>query len=421
MLTTTVRRQLIAFAVIAVVAVVYALFRFTDLGRAFGSEGYRVRMELVESGGIFTNAEVTYRGVNVGRVGEIRLTPGGMEVDLDIEPSAPDIPADLDALVANRSAVGEQFVDLRPRHDGGEVLREGSLIPADRTRTPVSTDTVIRDLDGLARSVPTDSLRTVVDELDKAFTGTGPDLQVLLDTASEFTRAAKENLPETIKLIQDGNTVLDTQAANSGNIKSFAADLAEVTAQLKASDPALRTLIANTPAAADSVVNLLRESGQGLGVLTANLLTTSDILRARVDGIELALVVYPVLAVGPKTVAPGDGTAHLGLALNLFDPPPCTKGYEGTTRRAGTDAAPIAENTAAYCAEPLGSPINVRGSQNAPFGGSPTTPSPGDIAANQDRSREQLAAMAAANLPGTVGQPGSPSPPSLAGLLGLGG
>ena len=78
MLTKRVRLQLVAFAVIAVVAIVYAAFRFTDIGRVFGADGYTVKMNLNESGGIFTNAEVTYRGYNVGRVGEIHLTREGI-------------------------------------------------------------------------------------------------------------------------------------------------------------------------------------------------------------------------------------------------------------------------------------------------------------------------------------------------------
>ncbi|CRK60069.1 MCE-family protein Mce1F [Alloactinosynnema sp. L-07] len=419
MLTKTVRLQLIAFFLIAVVAVVYAAFRFTDLGRVFGADGYRVKMDLVESGGIFTNAEVTYRGVNVGRVGEIKLTHDGMRIDLNIDPSAPEIPADLDAVVANRSAVGEQYVDLRPRQDGGAPLKEGSVIAADRTTTPVSTDSVIRDLESLASSVPTDSLRTVVDELERAFTGTGDDLQVLLDNSATFTAAAREHLPQTIKLIEDGGVVLKTQAAQSGNIRSFAGDLRLLAEQLRVSDPQIRTLIAATPGTANAVTGLLRESGNGLGAVFANLLTTSNILVSRVDGLELALVAYPIVAVGPKTVVPGDGTAHLGLALNLFDPPACTRGYEGTDRRDGNELADVPENSQAYCAEPVGSPINVRGSQNAPYGGKPVAPSQDQIAANENRGAEELATMAQNSIPGTLTQPGLGGLTSLAGLLGL--
>jgi phospholipid/cholesterol/gamma-HCH transport system substrate-binding protein len=422
MLTKRVRLQLVAFVVIAVVAVVYALFRFTDLGKVFGAEGYTVRMNLDDSGGIFTNAEVTYRGYNVGRVGEIRLTHDGLQVDLNIDPDAPDIPADLDAVVADRSAVGEQYVDLRPRHQGGPALSGGTVIAADRTRTPVATDAVIRDLDSLASSVPTDSLRTLVDELDLAFSGTGDDLQVLLDTTSEFTRTATAHLPQTIGLINDGGTVLDTQAAQSDNIKSFAGDLNLLAEQLRKSDPDLRRLINSAPGAATAITNLLRESGPGLSALFANLLTVSDIVGARKDGLEYTLVSYPLFsAAGQGLLASDPGQAHLGLALNLFNPPPCTKGYEDTPRRDGNDIRPAPQPNVSntYCAEPPGSPINVRGSNNVPFGGRPQShgqPTPGP-----EQGGPQQAGLAPGSLPGTLTDPGMASRPSLATLLGLPG
>ncbi len=419
MLTRRVRLQLIAFAVVAVVAIVYAAFRFTDVGRVFGSDGYTVKMNLVSSGGIFTNAEVTYRGYNVGRVGEIHLTRDGIQVDLDIDPDAPPIPADLDAVVANRSAVGEQYVDLRPRNDREPYLSGSSVIAADRTVTPVATDTVIRDLDSLASSVPTDSLRTLVDELDRAFAGTGDDLQVLLDSTRDFTSMARQHLPQTITLIQDGGTVLDTQNAQAGNITSFANDLNLLAEQLKNADPDLRRLITETPKLATQVSDLLAESGPGLGVTIANLLTTSDILRARKDGVEYALVAYPLFsAAGQGLLGADPGQVHLGLALNLFNPPPCTAGYEQTQRRDGTDtateSAPTPDQT--YCAEPPGSPVNVRGSANAPYGGKPVA---------QDQLPVPPAGPVAqagplTGLPGTVSLPGG-GQPGLATLLGLPG
>jgi phospholipid/cholesterol/gamma-HCH transport system substrate-binding protein len=421
MLTKRVRLQLIAFFVIAIVAIVYAAFRFTDLGRVFGADGYTVKMNLAESGGIFTNAEVTYRGYNVGRVGEIHLTEEGIQVDLNIDPDAPDIPSDLDAVVANRSAVGEQFVDLRPRADKGPYLSGASVIAADRTVTPVSTDTVIRDLDSLASSVPTDSLRTVVDELDRAFAGTGDDLQVLLDSTSDFTAAAREHLPQTIALIEDGGTVLDTQNAQAGNIKSFANDLNLLAEQLKTSDPDLRRLIAAGPKVASQVSDLLAESGPGLGVTIANLLTTSDLLRARKDGLEYLLVAYPVMsAAGQGLLADDPGQAHLGLALNLFNPPPCTKGYEQTERRNGNEvdgSQPTPAGT--YCAEPPGSPVNVRGSANAPYGGKPVAQDQPQVRPGSGGGGETQGPVSPLDgLPGTVGLPGG-GQPGLGTLLGL--
>ncbi|TCO65319.1 MCE family protein [Actinocrispum wychmicini] len=419
MLTRRTRLQLVAFFVIAIVAVVYALFRFTGLSKVFGDDGYTVKLELKDSGGIFTNAEVTYRGVQVGRVGEMRLTKQGLEVDLAIDPAAPRIPADLQAVVTNRSAVGEQFVDLQPVKDASPYLSGSSVITADKAKTPISTDTVLRDLDDLAVSVPTDSLRTVVDELDKAFSGTGPDLQVLMDATGSFTKAANDHLPQTIALLNSAGTVLDTQNAQAGNIRSFATSLAQLNDQLKKSDPDIRKLIAATPEAADQVTGLLRDSGTNLGVVLANLLTTSNILVTRQDGLEQALVAYPIVAVGSHTVTPGDGTAHLGLALNLFNPPPCVKGYEQTKRRAGNDLSPAATNDQAYCAEPVGSPINVRGAQNAPFGGKVAAPTQSQVQANAGRPQQQLAEQA--GLPGALGGSGAQGPINLIQLLGLTG
>jgi phospholipid/cholesterol/gamma-HCH transport system substrate-binding protein len=420
MLTRTVRLQLVAFFVIAVVAVVYAAFRFTDLGKVFGEDGYTARLNLAESGGIFSNAEVTYRGFNVGRVGDIRLTRDGIQVDLNIEPDAPQIPADLDAVVANRSAVGEQYVDLRPRNNSAPYLSGDSVIPVERTRTPIGTDTVLRGLDSLATSVPTDSLRTLVDELYLAFKGTGQDLQVLLDSTRDLTAAATANLPQTVQLINTSGTVLDTQNAEASNITAFGRDLRLLAEQLKSSDPDIRRLIAATPPAATSVSTFLFETGPSLSVVLANLLTTSNILLARKDGIEYTLVAYPLLSAAAQGVlASGDGTVHLGLALNLFDPPPCTKGYENVVRRDGTDTGPAQPVPAqTYCAEPPGSPIAVRGSQNAPFNGVPKEPTPAQIAANADRPQEQVAGLARRSLPGTVTEPGL-SPFSIASLLGL--
>ena len=44
-------------------------------------------------------------------------------------------------------------------------------------------------------------VRTVVDETYDAFAGTGPDLQRLLDNSASFVGAAKENLPQTTRLL----------------------------------------------------------------------------------------------------------------------------------------------------------------------------------------------------------------------------
>ncbi|GLZ30546.1 ABC transporter substrate-binding protein [Lentzea sp. NBRC 105346] len=371
MITRGTKVKIVAFVLIALLGISYVSANYVGL---FKRSTYTVTMQLADSGGIFSNAEVTYRGVTIGRVGAMRLTPDGIDVDLEIQPDAPRVSADTEAVVANRSAVGEQFVDLRPKNGDGPYLQAGSVIPRSATKTPPPVDNLLTNLDAFAKSVPTDSLKTVVDELHNAFNGTGGDLQVLLDNTQSFTQAAKDHLPQTTALLRDGKIVLTTQAAQGSAIRSFSADLKLVAEQLKVSDGDLRRLIAAVPPVSEQVSGLLRESGPNLGVVFANLLTTSNILVTRRDGLEQIAVTYPLAVGGGFTVVPGDGTSHFGLALNLFDPAPCTVGYEGTKIRKGTDTTPAALNTQAYCALARGSATSVRGSQNAPYGGTPTTP-----------------------------------------------
>ena len=397
MVSRKVRLQIGAFVLIALLGVAYVGGRYAGLDRLFGPRGYTVTVDLANSGGIFTNGEVTYRGVTIGRVGQLRLTDNGIQVDLDIDPSAPQISSDVQAVVADRSAVGEQYVDLRPNRSGGSSLKNGDHIAQANTQTPLPVESLLSSVDQLASSVPLGSLRTVVDELNTAFAGSGPQLQALLDSSTTLTNDAMNHLPQTTQLLRDGATVLNTQNQQASAITSFSRDLRAVAAQLKKSDGDLRRVITTAPQLSDQVIGLLRETGPNLGVVVANLLTTTNIAVARKAGIEQLLVTYPLsVAAGLTTVVPGDGTAHFGLALNVFDPPPCTKGYEGTQRRAGTDNGVAPVNNQAYCAQPPGSSIDVRGAQNNPYTGKATQ---------------------SAVSPGAVGK----SPANLAQLLGLPG
>jgi phospholipid/cholesterol/gamma-HCH transport system substrate-binding protein len=347
MLTRLVRVQVLVFTVIAVLGVSYVGARYARLDTLFGDPGYLVKVRLADSGGIFTNAEVTYRGVTIGRVGELHLTADGVEVDLRIESDAP-IPTDVDVVVADRSAVGEQYVDLRPRRDGGPFLSDGAVIEEPRTTLPLPVEQVVRDLDKLVASVPQQDLRTVVDELYDATQDTGPSLQVLLDSTAGVTRMATAHLPQTLSLITDAGPVLTTQIEESEAIKSFGVNAKLIADRLVASDGDLRTLISDAPGLARQVTGLVQETGPDLGVLLANLLTTSTVLLTRQRGVEELLVVTPA-AVAAASTALRPGVTQIGLATTFFTPLPCTKGYEGTRYRNGLDTSPAPFNTEARC------------------------------------------------------------------------
>ncbi|WP_007024629.1 MCE family protein, partial [Saccharomonospora iraqiensis] len=356
---------LLVFGLISVLAVGYAGGKYAGLDRLVTGRGYSVHVELASSGGIFEGAEVAYRGVTVGQVRSLDLDGDGLTVELDISDDAPPIPDDTDAVVANRSAVGEQYVDLRPRRDGAPYLEPGAVIPRERTDTPVMPHDLLAGAHDLLSSVDPKSVRTVVDEAHEAFRGVGPDLQRLLDATGSFTAAARENLPETRQLLADGRVVLRTQREQGDELLRIADGFSEIAGALKEADPDLRTVVDRAPGLSREVDEFLAETGTSTGVLLANLLTTTRITAARTDAVEQLLVALPMASAFSKSVS-SNGEGHLGLVLNFFDPPSCTKGYETTPKRGADETEDLPPNTEAYCAEPPGSPISVRGAQNVP-------------------------------------------------------
>ena len=117
---------------------------------------------------------MTYRGVQVGKVTDVKLTENGAEATLSLDTS-PKIPADLQAEVRSVSAVGEQYVDLRPRTDSGPYLEDGSVIAKNNTTIPQEVGPMLDQLSTLVDSIPKDRISELLDESFKAFNGAGPD------------------------------------------------------------------------------------------------------------------------------------------------------------------------------------------------------------------------------------------------------
>jgi phospholipid/cholesterol/gamma-HCH transport system substrate-binding protein len=363
MITRATIVRAVLFVILTAGLVLFIGAHFLGLFSFVGAQDYNVRVPLQNANGLFERSEVTYRGVKAGIIEHLELTDNGVDAVLKLDGGGPPVPSDLTALVADRSAVGERYIDLRPHRDGAPYLRDGDSIAPDRVMTPIPVESVLANLDKLAGTVPLPDLRTTVSELGKAFGNLGPKLQLLLDSTNALVTTANRTLPETVSLIHDARTVLNTQNDLSDPIKSFSSDLKKVTAQLKQSDPDVRHLLKTAPDAGRELSALVDESGKDLGHTVRELDTTSKITRDHLRDIQTVLQLYPGLAAAIPTILPTDGSdrARLGLVINFNDPPLCTKGYEATPYEDPKSVARFPINYRAYCREPLYSPTDVRG------------------------------------------------------------
>jgi phospholipid/cholesterol/gamma-HCH transport system substrate-binding protein len=363
--------QVLAFLVVGLVGIVYVGLEYVGLGDRLLGRGTTVYADLAQAGGLFPNAPVTYRGVPVGRVESVTLHDGGARARLHLDDGVL-VPAGTRAVVGQRSAVGEQFLDLRPDGDAGPYLRDGSVIPRERTGIPLAPETLLANLDALVQSVDPQALTVVIDELGTAFEGNEQALRHLLDAGELILDSATATWPQTHTLLADGRTVLQTQQESAAAIRQWASGLAQLAATLRSSDADLRRIIADAPPAARELVSLLDGLDPQIGTLLGNLIAVDGVAARRLPGIEQILVVYPLAVAGGFTVTPGDGTAHFGLVLNVDDPPPCQ--YAGSTKCSAADQARGSSvrgtnNTPATSGDPVYEPVPGSDGNPLVFGG----------------------------------------------------
>src|SRR3954469_5383731 len=320
------RIRIAAFLVLSAVGIVYvtaAYLGFTDrvLGR-----GLTVHATLPTSGGLYEGSEVTYRGVKIGKVSKMHATADGVRLTLALQDGT-ELPEDSPMYVHNLSAVGEQYLDFEPPNEEGPYAEAGYTFHGDADSLPVDEGDLLVELDRFVSSVDKDNLRTVVRELGTMFDETGRPLQHLLDSGSEFVRQASEHTADTIRLLDRGERVLNTQQGQGDNIRSLARNLHSITSALAASDDDLDKVLPGPRGAAGEVDGLLEDLEPTLPVLLGNAVSVNQVVVSNLAGVEQLLVTYPRVISAGFTGTPGDGYGHVNLQLDN-SVPPCTEGYK---------------------------------------------------------------------------------------------
>lgn len=367
--------QMAIFTVGTIVAVSVMAFHYMGLPNfLFGVGHYQVTLQLPTAGGLYAHGNVTYRGAEVGRVERVQLTDSGVNAVLSLK-SGVNIPADLDAEVHSQTAVGEQFVTLRPRSAKGPVLKAGDVIPLDRASVPPDINSLLDATNRGVQAIPHDNLKTVIDEAYTAVGGLGPELSRLVKGTTSLAIDARKNLDSLVTLTDQSQPVLDSQTQSSNAIQAWAANLATVTGQLKTQDPSVSRLLTDLPGAFDESRALLDRLQPSLPVLLANLVSLDQVGITYRSDLEQLLTLFPQgISILQGTSLANRNTkqvyrgAYLSFNLNLNLPPACVTGFlPPQQQRVPTDVDyPPRPAGNLYCRVPQDAPFNVRGARNIP-------------------------------------------------------
>lgn len=374
-LSKRIRIQLAVFAVVATVITGVMLLVYMRVPtRVLGIGRYTVTVQLQQTGGLYEGGNVTYRGVEVGRVTAVRLTHTGAEAVLQLK-SDIRIPSDLRVEIHSMTAIGEQYVALLPQSANGPPLKGGDVIPAQATHIPPDLNSLLAAADRGLKAIPQDNLKTVVDQGYIAVGGLGPDLSRLVNGATHLAVDARKNLESLTTLIDESKPVLDSQTETSDSIQAWAAHLATITSQLRTNDTSVQRLLQQGGPTLSEARQLLDRLQPSLPIVLANLVSVGEVAITYHANVEQILVLVPedvgilqALLVANANTKQDYLGPYLSFNLNLNLPPPCSTGFlpPQQIRSPASEDYPNRPAGNLYCRIPQDAPNAVRGARNYP-------------------------------------------------------
>src|ERR1700760_2269236 len=250
MLTRFIRMQLIVFAVLTVTALVALSWYYLRIPSQLGGGQYRWVAELPASGGLYRTSNVTYRGIQIGRVTKVEPTKNGVRATLSID-SRYKIPIDASANVHSVSAIGEQYLDLVSTGNPGKFFAPGQTINKGTVPSEIgpALDAANRGLSVL----PRDKIASLLDETAQAVGGLGPALHRLVDSTQSIVGDFQENISDVDDIIANAAPILNSQVDSGDSIARWSHNLKVLTAQTAHTDQHVQSILSKAAPTADQV------------------------------------------------------------------------------------------------------------------------------------------------------------------------
>lgn len=352
------RFWLSGLALVGVVVVAIAYLTFGALRVDPLAKTYQVRVELPSSGGLLEGVDVANRGVKIGRVETLTLTPNGVDATVQIDSNS-KIPASSPVRVSGLSAAGEQYIDFDPTSTDGPFLSDGSVVPLTQTTTPVPLYQLLTNSDGVLAQADPKKLEIIKKEL--SLSKEGPQkLTDIVDGGTFLLSTLDSVLPETVNLLKSSRIALTMLSDVSPGIGSVAGNVSELMTGVNKMDGGYRKFVGQAPALMSSLDDLFADNSDTMVGLLGNLATVSQLLYVRVPALN---AMFPNFR-GSTLEAVATTFHDNGIWITADIYPRYTCDY-GTPRRPPSAADYPEPFLHSYCRD-TDPQVMVRGAKNAP-------------------------------------------------------
>jgi ABC-type transporter Mla subunit MlaD len=180
------KRDVTSYLVLAaIIAVVLTYFASLGLRLRPPADRINLSMNVPEINGLVADSNVLLRGVPVGKVTHTNTSVDAASIDFYIE-GPYQIPVDTEVQLQNLSALGESYIELRPRSEGGPVLHGNQRIATESVVQPPSISELATSVVRILHQMDPDALARIIAESDAALPDPVAVLPNLSRTATMF-------------------------------------------------------------------------------------------------------------------------------------------------------------------------------------------------------------------------------------------
>ncbi|MET4429768.1 MULTISPECIES: MlaD family protein [unclassified Mycolicibacterium] len=322
------------------------------------ASSHSITIELPDSAGLLPNQDVTLRGVPIGRVERLDITPTGVNAVVNVNSTVP-IPQSSEVRVSGLSPAGEQYIDFAAESDAGPYLGDGAVIAAGRATVPVSLAELLANADGALAQVDTSKIELIKREL--SLSEAGPQkLADIIDGGTFLLSTLDSVLPETTSVLRNSRVVLTMAADKSDGIAVASDNLGATFGGITKMREGYRRLTDQAPGTLDAIDNLFADNSDTMVTLLGSLTTTSQLLYLRVPALNALFPSYRTSALDAiGSVMHDNGLWAIG---DIYPRYACDY---GTPRRPPSAADYPEPFMYTYCRDDHPG-VLVRGAKNAP-------------------------------------------------------
>lgn len=257
-------------------------------------------------------SDVKIRGLVVGEVRHIRVTPSGARLDLALQPDQVGlIPGNVSARLLPKTLFGERFVDLVIPPEGARGrLRPGARIGQDRTAVAIELERVFDDLLPLLRAVQPEKLAATLNALATTLDGRGTQLGRTMVMAERYFEQLNPKMPMIQQDISGLADLASTYAVVAPQLLRAATALLTTNKTIVEKKDDLAGFFAGTAGFANTATDFLTENGD-------RIIQVGRVQRPTLAVLARYSPIYPCMASGLVAWLPRINGAWAGPSFHI--------------------------------------------------------------------------------------------------------